>query len=274
MTQTLPLTVGAALPVHRLADFRDWLFQKDRDLELQTFAMPDVLDSDWRGLADQVNSVMAGFQERIGIHGPFLGFDISSKDPLIREVVTKRMMQGLDVCEAVGASQMMVHSPYNMWMSNSALNFDDNLAWVTEMAHLTLDPVVRRAEAQGVMLVIENIGDIDMGARVRMAESFDSPSVQVSVDTGHAHLCHGSIGAHPAEYYIKAAGASLQHVHLQDADGHADRHWAIGEGNILWHSVFRAIAALETDPRLILELRDHNGIPASMAHLEAAGLAQ
>ena len=124
------------------------------------------------------------------------------------------------------------------------------------------------------MLVIENIGDIDISARVRMAESFDSASVQVSVDTGHAHLCHGSMGAHPVEYYVKAAGRMLQHVHLQDADGHADRHWNIGEGNILWHSVFRAIAALDSDPRLILELRDHGGIPASMRFLEQAGLAE
>ena len=274
MTHSLPLTVGAALPVHRLTDFRDWLFEKDRDLELQTFAMSETLDGDWRTLADQANAVLTGFRGRIGIHGPFLGFDISSKDPLIREVVTKRMMQGLDVCEAVGASQMVVHSPYNMWMFNNALQFDDNLAWVIEMAHLTLGPVVRRAESQGVMLVIENIGDIDMGARVRMAESFASPSVQVSVDTGHAHLCHGSMGAQPVEYFIKSAGTMLQHVHLQDADGHADRHWTIGEGNILWHSVFRAIAALETRPRLILELRDHDGIAASMRYLEAAGLAE
>lgn len=274
MPKPLPLTVGAALPVHRLPDFRDWLYEKNRDLEVQTFHAPDVLDGDWRAMTDQVNAVMAGFQGRIGIHGPFWGFDICSKDPEIRAVVTRRMMQGLDVCEAIGARQMVIHSPYNPWMYNNALNQDTGDAWVFEETHSTLDTVVARAEQQGVVLVIENIGDVDIYSRVRLAESFGSDSVQISVDTGHAHLAYGSQGAHPVDYYIKAAGNMLRHIHLQDADGHADRHWAIGEGNILWHSVFRALAKLDSDPHLILELRDHDGIPASMAYLEAAGLAE
>lgn len=274
MPKSLPLTIGAALPVHRLADYRDWLFDKNRDLELQSFHAADVLEGNWRDLADQANKVLDGFQGRIGIHGPFWGFDICSKDPAIREVVTRRMMQCLDVCEAVNARQMVIHSPYNPWMYTNALNYDDGDAWVFEETHNTLDPVVKRAEDLGVVLVIENIGDVDIHARIKLAESFNSASVQVSVDTGHAHLAHGSQRAHPVDYYIKAAGNMLRHVHVQDADGWADRHWAIGEGNILWHSVFRAIAALDSDPHVVLELRDHDGIPASMKFLEAAGLAQ
>ena len=274
MPQSLPLKVGAAHPVHRLADFRDWLFEKDRDLELQTFHAPDVLDGNWRELTDRVNAVMDGFNGRIGVHGPFWGFDICSKDPAIREVVTRRMMQGLDVCEAIGARQMVIHSPYNPWMYANAFNHTDGDTWVFEEAHNTLRTVVDRAEQQGVVIVIENIGDVDIDARVTLAQSFDSPSVKVSVDTGHAHLSHGTQRAYPVDYYIKAAGELLNHVHLQDADGWADRHWAIGEGTIRWHSVFRAIAALDSDPHLILELRDHDGIPDSMLFLQNAGLAE
>jgi sugar phosphate isomerase/epimerase len=66
----------------------------------------------------------------------------------------------------------------------------------------------------------------------------------------------------------------LAHVHLQDADGHADRHWQIGQGNILWPSVFAAIAGLPVKPRLILELADKSTIPASMAYLQAQGLGK
>lgn len=274
MPKSLPLTIGAALPVHRLADYRDWLFERNRDVELQGFHAAEVLEGNWRDLADQANKVLDGHGGRIGIHGPFWGFDICSKDPAIREVVTRRMMQGLDICEAVRSRQMVIHSPFNPWMYTNALNNDDGNAWVIEEAHNTLGTVVKRAEDLGVVLVIENIGDVDIYARVRLAESFNSSSVQVSVDTGHAHLSHGAQRAHPVDYYIRAAGEMLRHVHLQDADGWADRHWAVGEGNILWHSVFRAIAKLESDPHVVLELRDHDGIPASMAFLEAAGLAQ
>jgi sugar phosphate isomerase/epimerase len=76
------------------------------------------------------------------------------------------------------------------------------------------------------------------------------------------------------DYFVTAAGAMLDHVHLQDADGYSDRHWAIGEGTILWTSVFRAIAGLSVKPRLILELRDKAGIKASMDYLTRMGLGQ
>ncbi|MEL7467632.1 MAG: sugar phosphate isomerase/epimerase family protein [Pseudomonadota bacterium] len=274
MADTLPLTIGAALPVHRLEEFRDWLFEKDRDLELQTFHAAEILNGDWRSLADQTNAVLDGHKGRIGIHGPFWGFDLCSKDPEIRAIVTKRMMQGLDVCAAVGARQMVIHSPFNPWIYNNALAFVGGAQWVYDETHATLDSVVKRAEDQGVVLVIENIADKDVHVRVDLARSFNSDAVQVSVDTGHAHLAHGSQGAHPVDYFIRAAGDMLAHVHIQDADGHADRHWAIGEGNILWPSVFRAIAEVPSNPHVVLELRDHAGIPASMTYLEEAGLAQ
>lgn len=270
----LPLTVGAALPVEALADWRDWLFERGRDLELQSFHAPDLLDGDWQGAADVVNRTLAGFRGRIGIHGPFLGFGIDSMDPAIREVVTRRMMQALDVCAAVGATQMVVHSPYNPWTYNNLALYESGPERVIECCHLTLAPVVSRAESQGVVLVIENIADKDARDRNVLIDSFGSTAVRASVDTGHAHLAWGTQGAQPVDYFIKHAGARLAHVHLQDADGYADRHWAIGEGTIRWAEVFRCIAALEETPRLILELFDKSGIGRSVEFLAAQGLAR
>jgi sugar phosphate isomerase/epimerase len=63
-------------------------------------------------------------------------------------------------------------------------------------------------------------------------------------------------------------------VHLQDTDGHADRHWKPGEGNISWVEVFRALARLSSNPRLILELRHKEDIRAGADHLIGLGLAQ
>ncbi|TIW76161.1 MAG: sugar phosphate isomerase/epimerase, partial [Mesorhizobium sp.] len=78
---------------------------------------------------------------------------------------------------------------------------------------------------------------------------------------------HGSTGAPPVDYFVRAAGNRLQHVHLQDADGYADRHWSLGEGTIQWRSVFAALARLESNPRLIIEIRDKSRIPASAAYI-------
>lgn len=268
----LPLTVGAALPVEWLEHYRDWIFDKDRDVELQSFHTFKILDGDWRSVADEAKRVLDGHKGRLGIHGPFWGLLIDSHDAAIREVVTRRMMQGLDICDYVGATQMVIHSPYTPWAHNN-IPMHDGPNMTLENTHLTLAPVVARAESQGVTLVIENIADKDARDRNDLIDSFGSAAVKASVDTGHAHLGFGSQGAQPVDYFIKIAGRRLAHVHLQDADGYADRHWNIGEGSIHWAAVFRAIAALDETPHLVLELHDKTGVPASMAYLEGLGLA-
>jgi lipopolysaccharide export system permease protein len=73
--------------------------------------------------------------------------------------------------------------------------------------------------------------------------------------------------------FIIAAGRQLAHVHLQDADGHADRHWAPGEGTILWRSVFDAVARHCDNPRLILELNDKGKLVQAQRYLEDLGVA-
>lgn len=273
MPTELPV-IGACLPVEALTDYRDWIFEADRDLELQSFNSAEALTGDWQSLVEEARRQLDGHAGRLGIHGPFWGFTIHSMDPEIRRVVEKRMMQGLDVCEALGADQMVIHSPYSTWDHNNLDNIPGARNKVVEYVHDTLDAVVQRAENQGVTLVIENIMDIDPAERRRLAESFGSDRVRLSVDTGHAHYAHTSTGAPPVDYFIQDAGSLLEHVHLQDADGYADRHWSLGEGTILWESVFRAIAALDHKPRPVLELRDKAKIPASMRFLTENGLGR
>jgi len=270
-----PPVIGAALAVQDLAGFRDWLFEKNRDLELQSFAEPELLISgDWQDLVAEARRQLDGYNGRIGIHGPFWGLHLASPDPEIRALVTRRMMTALDICAALGATHMVIHSPYSTWDAHNLDLFPKARARTIEAAHDTLAGVVARAEDQGVVLVIENCEDRNPEDRKRLAESFGSDAVRLSIDTGHAHYAHGSTGGPPVDYFVRAAGEMLAHVHLQDADGYADRHWAIGEGTIRWHAVFAALGRIEARPRLILELRDKAGILPSMAWLEAHGLGQ
>ena len=71
-----------------------------------------------------------------------------------------------------------------------------------------------------------------------------------------------------------AGGAALRHVHLQDVDGFADRHWHPGEGNIPWKSVFAALNRLPQMPRLLLEVADPRALRQGADHLIGLGLAQ
>ena len=272
-TDRLPL-LGAAFDIKALEAHRGWLLDKQRDLEIQDFFNAAMLDGNWRERADAIRKLLDGYTGRLGIHGPFWGFKIDSQDPLIREVVTRRLLQGLDACAYLKATQMVIHSPYSTWDHNNLDMLPGGRDDLAERVHLTLDPVVERAEDVGVELVIENIEDKDPAARVALAAAFDSTAVRVSLDTGHAHYAHVTTGAPPVDYYVRAAGNALTHVHIQDADGYADRHWRPGYGTVNWHAVFGALGALSSQPRLILELRDKSHVRAGAAHLAALGLAE
>jgi sugar phosphate isomerase/epimerase len=270
--KTLPV-LGAAMPLARLRQHRDWILERQRDLELQDFIWADLLNGDWKPLAAEIKRELDGYTGRLGIHGPFWGFSIGTNDPDVRDVVRKRMAQGLDVCAALGATQMVVHSPYTTWDHNNLDYKPGGRADKIERAHATLDDAVKRAEDMGCVLVIENIEDVDPHVRVELAKSFNSPAVRVSLDTGHANYAHLSTGGPPLDYYVHAAGNLLHHVHLQDTDGYADRHWNPGEGNVPWREVFRALGRLSSNPRLILEVIDRERLRVGADHLVALGLA-
>ncbi|WP_066702803.1 sugar phosphate isomerase/epimerase family protein [Celeribacter ethanolicus] len=271
---TLPV-IGAALNVEHLPGFRDWLFEKDRDLEIQSFIWPEMLiKGDWHDLVAEARRHLDGYKGRLGIHGPFWGLSFTNPDPDIRAVVRTRMMQGLEIAEALGARFMVIHSPYTTWDWHNLDMHPGARQRGIAMAQELLVDVVKRAENIGLTLMLENIEDIEPEDRKLLAQSFDSEAIRLSVDTGHAHYAHGATGARPVDHFIRSAGDMLGHVHLQDADGFADRHWPIGEGTIRWHEVFRALAEQATEPRLILELRDPVGIERSMDWLSREGLGQ
>lgn len=266
--------VGAAMPVQAIETHRDWLLEKQRDIELQSFHNASVLDGDWQPLVDKAIQLLDGHTGRRGIHGPFIGLNLASADPEIQKVVARRMDQALTICTALRADQMVIHSPYTQWDHKNFRNFIDSRQRIIDAVQATIGQATKRAEELGVTLVLENINDVDPSERLRLIEALGSPALALSLDTGHAHISHTVQQAEPVDYFVQAAGNRLSHVHLQDTDGYADRHWPLGEGSIKWKAVFAEISKLESNPRLIIELMDHNGIPASMRYLMDAGLAQ
>ncbi|MEZ5924231.1 MAG: sugar phosphate isomerase/epimerase family protein [Hyphomicrobiaceae bacterium] len=272
-----PPVLGAALDVEHLELHRRWVLEHQRDLEIQDFIDIETLLGDWRPIADAARKLLDGHRGRVGIHGPFYGWSIDTQDPDVREIVKRRLDAGLEALRAIngekGGGHMVVHSPSTLWDYN---HYDLNSGMrqkQIERVRLCLNDAVRKAEAMGAVIVIENCDDTDPAFRVDLARSFESPAVRVSIDTGHALLAHGTYGAPPVDAFVNVAGEMLAHVHLQDADGHGDRHWVMGEGSVPWHAVFRALAKLPEMPRLMIELNDLSRIPEAAAWLERQGLA-
>lgn len=273
--------LGACVYLNEIATVQDlgsFLLDSPRDIELRDFTRLGALTNGRaEALADRAKAVLSKHKGRIGIHGPFLGFGIDMPDPDLRAVVQARLIAGLRALRTIlagrGGGHMVLHSPYTTWSWYNRGTEHDDSAGILERTHDTLAPAVKMAADHGITLVLENCEDKDPAERVALAASFASPAVRVSLDTGHAHYAHDATGGPPVDTFVRAAGAALAHVHLQDACGFADRHWAIGRGSISWHAVFAALHELPEMPRLMLEMARAEDILVSARWLRDQGLA-
>lgn len=265
--------IGAQMTVLDIDRHRDWLFDENRDIELAEFCMADILDAPDRFI-DMANAKLKGWTGRLGIHGPFSGFELDSKDPDVRAVVQKRLDQALDVCARVSATQMVIHSPYTHWDVGNLDAKPDGRAVRIGVILDTLAPAIARAEALGVEMVVENIRDTDPMHRAGVVAAADSPALRLSLDVGHAFWAERSCTAPAVPDWVRAAGTALTHVHLQDMDGVADRHWVPGEGSVDFPAIFAALGETGARPRLIIEINDYDRIGDAGAYFSAAGLGK
>ncbi len=274
MSSNNPLSVGAALLSFDLPKYKDWIMPTNRDLEIQDPCMPAILDADWRPLASQLKSQLDGYTGRMGVHGPFYGIKINAFDTKIQQVVRDRMLQALEFVAAVGATHMVIHSPFD-YFGNQFLNLTKGkrLKLEIEAAHSTLNEVVANAADLGCTIVIENIHDKNPATLLALVRSFESDFVKMSLDVGHAMLMH-QVGGPSPDQWVAAAGDLLGHVHLQDTDGLQDRHWAPGKGSLNFYALFEELNNLNHVPRLILEMDKSDWILDGYQHLEALGLAK
>ena len=102
-----PLKIGACLAPHEIADHRDWLFDADRDIELQGFSTHKDLALEFEDRIASAKAALKGFRGRLGLHGPYEGLDMDNKDPEVRPVIPARNQKAQEAAERVGAPQMV-----------------------------------------------------------------------------------------------------------------------------------------------------------------------
>lgn len=276
-----PLTKEAALPVLGAAMHAEdlnahlaWLTDSARDLEIQDAITPELLDGDWQVRARRINDILQPYPGRIGIHGPFLSLTLMAQDPQIRTVVQTRLMKALDFAEAIGATHMVAHSPFDffghpMVVHSPAHGLADQIEHVAK----TLEPVLPKLEQIDCTLVIETIRDRHPRPLLTLLDTIDAPCVRMSIDLGHVYIGH-RLGGPTPDQWVHEAGPRLAHVHLQDTDGDLDRHWPPGMGVVNWEAFFGALRTLPTQPRLIIELVDVTQLPRAAGWLTERGLAR
>lgn len=247
--------IGAAMKAERLVEYQAWLIEGQRDLEIQNPTNAEFLDKGWQAQAAEIRDILDGYTGRLGIHGPYDGLVLNARDRRVQALVAERYRQALDFGAAIGASHMVIHSPFIFLGDSfgphapSSPRSEEQIGY----AHQTLESVLPLAVEMDCTLVIETILDRNTGPLLQLVRSFESDYVRLSLDTGHAFCAHCNGGPSP-DQWVRDAGAWLGHLHLQDTDGLYDRHWLPGQGRINWFALFEALATLDHQPRLVLEV--------------------
>lgn len=269
-SKRLPV-VGASTTVKALPTHVEWLVADQRDVELQDPVYTPIYDdrwdhlegipglsneitrADWETVTTQARALLAHHRGRRSIHGPFAGLPLASIDREIQAVTKQRLRQTLAFAQTIGADQIVLHSPWT-FLGGPYMPYA-SMAGQQQVIALTmrlLEEIVDLAETAGCTLLFEAVYDKSPGPVLNLVRAFDTETVRFSLDTGHAHISYLQ-GGPPVDQWIREAGPLLAHIHLQDGDGCADRHWAPGRGSISWYAVFEALAELPEMPRLILE---------------------
>ncbi|KKB12260.1 hypothetical protein VE25_08350 [Devosia geojensis] len=232
-------------------DVVDWLNEAGRALEVDDFAREFVLDDPEAHIAELARR-LDGFTGSFGIHGPVPTPSFVVGDPAIQAIVLKRFEQALGICERIGASHMVVHSPF-LFLGRPYMTYDnkDALPLAIQRAADLIAPVAARAQETGVVLCLENIFDPTPDPMIDLVDLVDSPALRLSLDTGHAAVA----STMAPDFWVRTMGDRLAHLHVSDSDGQADRHWVPGQGQLGWASIFRELNALPQDMRLIMEFR-------------------
>lgn len=250
---TFPQHVGLALCLGDLRHYADWLKAGQRDIEMQDITYGDVMEGDWKKVARDIRELLDGHTGRVGVHGPFWHLNIAPRDPAVQRLVQDRLNLGLDFAAEVGGTHMVVHSPFDYFGHPFAVP-GYRLPAELERVRQTMMPIVKRAESQGVTLVVENIYDLNPQPLLDLVRMFDSPNVRLSVDVGHAHLMTQR-GGPPPQLWLTQAGEWLGHVHICDNDTTNDQHLAPGKGTVHWPGVLAALAAAPAQARLLVEVK-------------------
>ena len=102
-----------------------------------------------------------------------------------------------------------------------------------------LERLIPVAEPLGVILALENLPPNYVGhkpdALLAVINRFDSPSLKICFDSGHANMCGD------ATAFLEAIAPAVTTMHLHDNDGTGDRHLCPGEGTIDWDALIPAI---------------------------------
>jgi sugar phosphate isomerase/epimerase len=183
------------------------------------------------------------------IHAPYHGINIACLFESIRVASVSVMTGCFSVAADIGAD-VVVHPGYFAWeqeREQADRQFKKSLRELTDAA-----------EDLSVTFYFENMGDMNY-FNLRTPANLDLiEGAGFALDVGHANLNHCLPGF---------LDTGIGHMHIHDNNGRKDTHSPVGEGDIDFDQVLKALR--RTHATSVIEVKSFEGVLKSIHALEA-----
>lgn len=244
---------------HTFDDCLRLAFEKGLGLEIQSFAFPEILQDDWRGLLRRYQQVgLDRLSGPLSMHGPFMDMSPGSPDELIRNVTLRRTLQALYIAEELDVHTIVFHTNFIA----SIHNIGYRQAWIQRNIDFW-GPLAERAAHSNINIVLENMWEFDPEIVMSVLRGVESPNLRACLDVGHAHLFSDT----PFETWLATLEPYLTYMHLNNNPGDVDEHQALGDGALDYPPILDQIRRLPNQPLIVLEMNTTEDMKASFSFL-------
>jgi sugar phosphate isomerase/epimerase len=187
--------------------------------------------------------------------------------PGIRDAARREIDQSLKAAHALNAEKVVVHPSIITGLGPFVIDLS------MQYAKESLRMIIARSSELELPLCLEN-----MFPRYNSyfeADHFTNdlqayPELQITLDIGHANI--QSPGEKRFLDFIRQHGDRIGHVHISDNRGTRDDHLPIGDGNINWKKVVRALQSCGYNATMTLEVFSENRAELHRSLLRAKSL--
>ncbi len=233
---------------------------------MEAMAAGDLLpEAEFHAYAETLRALAAETGAGLSVHLPTTDVNPLARNRRVRDASVEAQHAGLTWAAEIGATLAVLH-PGQAGGASGQAAIRSGPAWA--QACDLLQDLSAHGRRLGVELTVENligprevVSDPDL-----LLELCEAVGLQATVDFSHALLA----GGEPADF-TRRVGRRLRHVHLNDTDGAADRHWPLGRGVLPVAECAAALTATGFTGTVVLEMDGPAEVVAdSRARFEAA----
>ena len=94
-------------------EFLNYAVKNECNLEIASFAFPEILDTNWKELLEDYQCKLQSFEGIISMHGTFMDLIYHTKDSKVRQIAKERYFHNLGIAKSLNAKYIVFHGNFN-----------------------------------------------------------------------------------------------------------------------------------------------------------------